>query len=198
VMPFSGSGVSWDFEIQYEDGSWDYPTVRDVMSNDGPYMRVTYMNDHLASLLDFDANPRLFQLAQDDVDVRCDRDAWRKRKLNGVVNETGASDEMPAKNSLKGDVDRDFLKDGVDERPSSCRHNTLFTLQEDREEWERLCMELAYDTPMAERLSLLAESNCNRRGNPRKDAPELMSRMKMMKMSGPSEAYECFRRPSRM
>jgi hypothetical protein len=192
-LAFSGSGVSWNFEMEYEDGSWGYPTVRDVMSNDGPHMHVTYMNDHLASLLDYDPNPRLFQLAEDDVDVRCDRDNWRKRKLNKDFDYT---DDMPAKNSLRGDVDRDFLVEGIDERPASCRHNTLFTLAEDREHWKQLCMELPYDTPMAERLALLAENNCARRGNPREDAPELRSSMRM-EMNGPMEAYECFHRPDR-
>jgi hypothetical protein len=192
-LHFSGSGVSWNFEIEQGDGSWDYPTVRDVMSNLGPRMYVTYMNDHLSPLLDYDPNPRLFQIAEDDVDVRCDRDVWRQRKLNHDFDYT---EDMPWRNSLRGNVDQDFLKEGVDERPSSCRHNTLFTLREDRMKWEQLCIELPYDTPMAERLALLAENNCNRRGNPRKDAPELMSAMKM-EMNGPAEAFECFHRPDR-
>lgn len=199
-MPFSGSGADWDFEMQYEDGSWDFPSVRDVLSNDGPHMRVTYMNDHLASLLDYDANPQLFQIADDDVDIRCDRDSWRRRHLREDDDDTYTSEaDMPAKNSLKGDVERDFLEEGVDERPNSCKHNTLFTLEEDRVEWKRLCMELPYDTPMADRLALLAESNCNRRGNPRKDAPELMAGMTSMEMNMnmAAEAYECFRRPNR-
>ncbi|KAG7365370.1 tyrosinase central domain containing protein [Nitzschia inconspicua] len=197
VMPFSGSGADWDFDMQCEDGSWGYPTVRDVMSNDGPYMHVTYMNDHLASLLDSEPNPRLFQVAEDDVDIRCDRDRWRKRKLNHVdSNETTATMEMLPKNSLKGNINQDFFVEGVDQRPRSCRHNTLFTLEEDRDEWRRLCMELPLDTPIADRLALLAESNCNRRGNPRKDDPELLPHMMTMDMDAPLEAFECFHRPA--
>jgi hypothetical protein len=193
-LPYSGSGASWNFEIEYEDGSRDYPTVRDVMSNHGPYMHVTYMNDHLAYLLDYDPNPRLFQLAEDDVDVRCDRDNWRNRKLNRDIDEI---EGVTAKNSLRGDVIQNIFKEGVDdERPTSCRNNALFTLEEDREQWKQLCMDLPYDTPMAERLALLAENNCNRRGNPRIDVSEFMSRMKM-EMNGPMEAFECFHRPDR-
>lgn len=194
-MPFRSREVSWDFQMEYEDGSRGYPTARDVMSNLGPYMHVTYMNDHLASLLGYDANPQIFQLAVDDVDVRCDRDEWRKRKLNQDthVNETDIL-HMLARNSLRGDVDREFLKEGADQRPASCRHNSLFTLQEDREEWHRLCMELPYDTPMAERLSLLAQRNCDRLGNPRSDDIQLMSTMNM-EMGGPEAAFQCFHKP---
>ena len=123
--------------MQYEDGSWGFPTARDVLSNHGPHMRVTYVNDHLAALLEYDANPQLHRIAQDDVDVRCDRDWWRKRRLEEDVSIEEILQEMPAKNSLQGKVDREFL-DADENMPSYCRNQrALFSLEADRDEWKK-------------------------------------------------------------
>ncbi|KAL3924564.1 MAG: hypothetical protein SGILL_000974 [Bacillariaceae sp.] len=184
--------------------------MTDVMSNERSNMQVTYMNDHLASLLGYDANPSLHQMATDDVDVQCDRDWWRKARKLESQNVSAEAEldaaSFPARNSLRGEIDRDFWEedDNIDNKnnhllPSSCRSHSsaLFTLEEDRQEWQRLCKELPYDTPMAERLALLSQSNCNRRGNPRSDDPELMSRMKMkMSMDAPLAAA-CHHVPKR-
>jgi len=201
-LPFRNRAVDWDFRMRYEDGSRDHPTPRDVMSNDGPVISVTYMNDHLASLIpDYDANPRLIQTAYDDVDIKCDRDDWRRRKLQkgtaSAERRGRETDDVPFRNSLRGDVTQDFVKaDGTDDRPNSCQQNNFFTLQEDREEWDRLCRELPASTTVAERFAILAQRNCNRRGNPRSDADELKSRMKMKSMDDvPLPAFECFHRP---
>ena len=81
-----------------------------------------------------------------------------------------------------------------------CGRPPVFTLQEDRDEWDRLCRELPASTSMAERLALLAESDCNRKGNPRSDAPEIRERISMTMLrafDAPSSAYECFHRPDR-
>jgi hypothetical protein len=195
-LPFETPGVSWDFRMSYEDGSRDFPTPRDLLSNDSPYMSVRYMNDHLASLLDYEANPRIIVPATDDVDVKCDRDGWR-RKLNEGMDPEDVDESLllPFRNSLRGDVEEsNFL---TEDAPRACQQKTHFTLQEDREEWERLCLELPFSTSVGERLALLAESTCNRRGNPRSDEPQLMQRMSMMKMTAPAAVYECFHRPDR-
>ena len=77
VMTYGSAAdqVSWDFRMEYEDGSWDYPTVREVLSNDSDLMSVRYMNDRLATLVpDYSPNRRLIEEAEGDVGVRCDRD----------------------------------------------------------------------------------------------------------------------------
>jgi hypothetical protein len=187
--------------MQYEDGSWGFPTARDVMSNSGPHMQVTYMNDHLAALLEYDANPQLHRVATDDVDIRCDRELWQRHRHLENASREKVLREMPPKNSLQGQVDRDDFLEADINMPSYCRNQrSLFTLEEDREEWKRLCMELPHDTPMAERLALLSQSNCDRRGNPRTDDPELLSRMNMMMTNmhhAASSAYECHHKPKR-
>jgi hypothetical protein len=158
-------------------------------------MQVRYLNDHLASLLDYEPNARLIVPATDDVEVKCDRDGWRRKTNEETVNDDTENSLLSSKNSLRGDATTsNFLKENV---PTSCEQKVRFTLQEDQDEWERLCRELPFATTMAERFALLAESNCIRRGNPRKDDPQLMERMTMMKMDGPAEAYECFHRPDR-
>ena len=101
-----------------------------------------------------------------------------------------------------------FAGNGADARSSSvdivqvtndvCGRPPIFTLQEDRDRWDRLCRELPANTTIAERLAMLAESNCNRKGNPRSDAPEIRERISMTMLeafSAPSSAYECFHRP---
>ena len=177
------------------------------------------MNDHLASLLEYDANPQLHRMATDDVDVRCDRDWWRRerRKLEESEDVDASTStiqeilmEMPAKNSLQGTVDPNFeaVEDDKGENhssqsslPSNCqstKHQTLFTLEADRDEWQRLCQDLPHDTLMADRLDLLAQSNCDRRGNPRTDEPEFIDRMTRMNMKGARpEAYACHHIPQR-
>lgn len=75
-----GIGVStWDFRMWYsEEGARPrFPTVRDVMNNDGPDMSVKYQNSYLNNLIPgYEPNPRLFQVANDFVAVKCDRDEW--------------------------------------------------------------------------------------------------------------------------
>ena len=240
---------SWDFRMHYLDSDPAFPTVRDVMNNDGPIMSVRYQNSYLNTLMpDYEPNPRLFQAANNAVPIRCDRDEWewirkrrnleRGRKQEEVDKEheelststaeveidgTGPQRIFPGffRSSLKGD-DAQEIEDNIDKyfsRPGEgrvknslstngadiievtndvCGRPPVFTLQEDRDEWDRLCRELPANTPMAERLALLAESDCKRKGNPRSDAPELRERISMTMMKafdGPSWAYECFHRP---
>jgi hypothetical protein len=245
---------SWDFRMPYLDSEPDYPTVRDVMNNDGPVMSVRYQNSYLNSLMpDYEPNPRLFQTATDTVPIKCNRDEWewmRKRRDLEQEQKQEEADEGQAetttsragpditgpqrifpevfRSSLRGDdaqeiednlefhfrtqggglVKNSLNGNGVDTRSSSadifevtndyCGKPPVFTLQEDRETWDRLCRELPANTSIAERLALMAESDCNRRGNPRSDAPELRERISMTMMKAfdaPSSAYECFHRP---
>ena len=242
---------SWDFRMSYPDSNPAYPTVRDVMNNDGPVMSVRYQNSYLNSLMpDYEPNPRLFQAATDTVPIKCNRDAWewgRKRRdleqeqkqykgdnsyamsinvmknANNIAAPERVFPEIP-RTSLRGDdaqdiennLERYFRRpgdrmknsipgNGVDIRPSSpdvveltndvCGLPPVFTLQEDRDEWDRLCRELPASTPIAERLARLAESDCQRRGNPRSDAPEIKERVSFRDFDAPSSAYECFSRP---
>lgn len=88
----------------------------------------------------------------------------------------------------------------VDFTLSVCAHPPVFTLKETRDEWSRLCRELPMSTPMEDRLAILAQHDCNRRGNQRSDAPELRERVNITMMKAfdaPSTAYECFHRPER-
>jgi hypothetical protein len=191
----AADSVSWDFRMQYEDGTWDYPTAREVLSNDGDMMSVRYMNDRLATLVPgYQPNRRLIEASEGDVGVRCDRERWRRLKSGDAVGEPLA--DPLEENSLHGQptTEQDFLETSMNEdKPSSCHQLNFFTLPEDRDEWDRLCRELPENTTVAERFALLAEKNCERRGNPRKDAvPSHMMKM----MSGfPSTAFECFHRP---
>lgn len=243
VMPFNVNGVSWDFQMELSSGSWGIPTVRDVLSNDSYGMSVRYQNDYLASLMpDYEPNPRLFQEAPNDVDIRCDRDTWRRRTLDtgswgdssipsprlkaGKKNARSLMSETTLsglKTSLRGEVrEQDTncllqsLNSNVGEtnnlndlsastpcqerytKPRTCQQINSFTLQEDREKWNFLCEELPETTTVAVRLALLAEYDCERRGNPRSDTKELMGRMKMPSMKNiPPAAYECFHRPDK-
>ncbi len=79
-----------------------------------------------------------------------------------------------------------------------CGRPPVFTLQEDREEWDHLCQVLPHNTTMAERLALMAESNCDRKGNPRTDDQKIKERIEITMLKdfdAPSSAYECFSRP---
>ncbi len=230
----------WDFMMHYPDAEADYPTVRDVMRNDGPVLSVRYQNSYLNTLMpDYEPNPKWFQVATDTVPVKCDRDEWeaRRKKRNleyeqksKGANEEGTSSAKPIteffRSSLRG-PDAQEIEDnldvlfrspnklknataanGMDARAHSadtvevtndyCGQPPVFTLQEDRDEWHRLCLELPATTTMAERLALLAESDCNRRGNPRSDDPELNKGITMtafMDPDAPSASFECFHRP---
>mmetsp|Transcript_48015 Transcript_48015/g.99405 ORF Transcript_48015/g.99405 Transcript_48015/m.99405 type:complete len:575 (+) Transcript_48015:62-1786(+) len=257
VLPYQPSVrlSSWDFRMVYSEDDREpaFPTVRDVMNNDGPNMSVRYQNSYLTALMpDYEPNPRLFQAATDSVPVKCNRNRWensRKRRelerenhkefienvtktthkdikelnernfpdfyrssLRGgdaqeIENNIGhyfrGPEENRVKNSLgglggHGVVIRSSGADIVDVTNDVCGKPPVFTLQEDRDEWDRLCRELPVNTSMAERLALLAESDCNRKGNPRSDAPEIRERISMTMMeafSAPSSAYECFHRP---
>ena len=245
---------SWDFRMEYPDSEPDFPTVRDVMNNDGPLLSVRYQNSYLNSLMpDYEPNPRLFTPVTDSVPVRCDRDEWewtrKRRNLEEQQKEETDSEETEPeqkdhetdtdetsssmkdvthilRTSLRGDDVEEIENDpesffrspdrfkhnqignGMDIRSSNidhveathdyCGRPPVFTMQEDRDEWDRLCQELPESTSMAERLALLAESNCNRRGNPRSDAPEFKERISITMMKAfdaPSSAYECFSRP---
>ncbi|VEU34084.1 unnamed protein product [Pseudo-nitzschia multistriata] len=254
---------NWDFRMTYPDGSQAYPTVRDIMNNDGETLSVRYQNSYLNSLMpDYVANPRLFQVATDGVPVKCDRDEWewarKKRKLeqerkpedehehqdlrkNSLVGASANSTstllfsnhqhvfvpnafrssirgkdaqeiedhpELYFRKPGDGRVKNDLEGNGINTRYRSsdvvgvtseeCGKPPVFSLQEDRDEWDRLCRVLPKDTPIVERLALLAKSNCGRRGNPRSDAPEIRERLTMTIMGAfdaPSSAYECFHRP---
>jgi hypothetical protein len=268
-LPFmaASSVSSWDFRMAYsaeEDSGPAFPTVRDVMTNDGPDLSVRYMNSNLNNLIPgYTANPRLFQVATDFVGVKCNRDKWewtRRRNLEEeeqqqklaeeessrsttgdasatsiLMNQTDLmssgthDDENQIKfphffrSSLRGDdaqsieddADSYFRTKGdgrvesnldldqsdiVDVNIAACAHPPVFTLQETRVEWNRLCRELPASTSVADRLALLAKSDCNRKGNPRSDAPEIRERISMTMMNafdGPSSSYECFHRPDR-
>mmetsp|Transcript_25494 Transcript_25494/g.59729 ORF Transcript_25494/g.59729 Transcript_25494/m.59729 type:complete len:559 (-) Transcript_25494:133-1809(-) len=243
---------SWDFRMPYTDSDPAYPTVRDVMNNDGPVMSVRYQNSYLNSLMpDYEPNPRLFQAATDTVPIKCNRDAWewsRKRRnleqeQKQKQNQEDLDHATPFKDlyitnistpqmvfpesrrsSLRGDGAQDienniehyFRRSGdrmkssiagnsAGVRPTSadvveltndvCGLPPVFTLQEDRDEWDRFCRELPASTTIAERLALLAESDCKRRGDPRSDAPEIKERVSFKAFDAPSSTYECFSRP---
>jgi hypothetical protein len=216
-LPFGSGDTSWDFRMQYEDGSLAYPTARDVLSNDNPNFHVKYQNDFLASLLPgYEPNPRLFQVAEDTVDIQCDRDEWWKksRKLLDLLDDDNNNDNSDRnipdgstspeenrsvefsyakKSSMKGLVN----STNKQEYPTTCQQRNFFTRQEDRDEWDRLCKEMPSTTTTAERLAVLAERDCERRGNPRTDSKAFMDRLQMMKMTrkAPSAAYACFHRP---
>lgn len=236
TMPFEQAErvADWDFRMTYteSDSEQAYPTVRDVMKNDGPNFSVRYQNSYLNSLMpDYEANPRLFTVATDSVPIKCDRDEWewgRKKRELGESREATFSNFF--RSSLRGDdieeiegnhnvyfrsrgegrVKNDLSGIGIHSRVDSvdieevthgiCGIPPVFTLQEDRDEWDRLCRELPANTTIAERLALMAESNCNRRGNPRSDAPEIKERISMTVMkdfNATSAAYECFHRPDK-
>lgn len=187
--------VSHDFMMQHEDGSRRYPTVRDVLSLDSDVMSVRYMNDRMAAMIPgYEPNWRLFEAAASDDDrVTCNRDAWRKLQQGGDEPEDTA-EQILQQNSLRGQITT--ASDFLETKPASCQQSIPFTLPEDREEWDRLCRELPENTTVAERFALMAERNCERRGNPRKD--ELPSHMQMMGKVVKPEAYECFHRPDKV
>ena len=247
-LPFQAAErlASWNFRMTYEDGERAYPTVRDVMNNDGENLSVRYQNSYLNRLMpDYEPNPRLFQTASGSVPVKCNRDEWewsrRTRNLereqepdqkdsDAFTTSTGNRVVVPEffRSSLRGAdaeeiennpelffrtpgdgrVKNDLAGNGVDTRSKSsdvvgvtsgvCGQPPVFSLKEDRDEWDRLCRDLPADTSIGERLALLAQSNCNRKGNPRSDAPELRERVSMTMMKAfdaPASAYECFHRP---
>ncbi|KAG7365371.1 tyrosinase central domain containing protein [Nitzschia inconspicua] len=194
---WAASQVSHDFRMRFDDGSLGYPTVREVLSFDSDLMSVRYMNDRLASMIPgYEPNGRLFEAATRNTDgVRCNRNSWRELQKQ----ETGADNELDdqtliTKNSLRGQMTtaENFLKTN----PSTCEQMNQFTQPEDREEWDRLCREMPENTTVAERFALLAEANCQRRGNPRKDELHLQMHM-MMERSIKPEAFECFHRPDK-
>jgi hypothetical protein len=186
-MPFRQGQMDWDFRMEYEDGSKSIPTIRDVMSNDSPSMSVRYMNDPLVSSLPgYEPNPRLFDEATEDIGVRCNRDSWRRKLANPdlVSTEQEAHDRKTMK--LFHEIDLTL--------PATCQQRRPFKKEEDRKDWELLCRALPEDTSVAERLAIMAEGICARKGNPRSDA--LMSRMKMS-ADVPLPAFACFHRPDR-
>ena len=242
---------SWDFKMHYQDSEPDFPTVREVLDNDGPVLSVRYQNSYLTVLMpDYEPNLRLFQPATDTVPVKCDRDGWesnrRKLEREKKQQETDEGDIEPLttlitmtnnvvpkrifpgvfRSSLRGgdtqeieDNLESFFRapvrvknalngNGIGIRSSSadivevtndyCGRPPVFTIQEDRDEWDHLCQKLPANTTMAERLAMLAEFDCNRRGNPRSDAPELNEGMTMTAFvdpDAPLSSFECFHRP---
>jgi hypothetical protein len=90
-LPFpSQEDVAWDFRL----GGDDYPTPRDIMSNDD-IIHVRYAEDQMARLLAFDANPGWFQAASSSsIDVVCDSATRRSsgRKLLAGHHETPVED----------------------------------------------------------------------------------------------------------
>lgn len=186
--------ISHDFRMEFDDGSRAYPTVREVLSLDSNVMSVRYMNDRMAAMLSgYEPNWRLFEEARrNDDGVTCNRDQWRNLQGN-----TDEETEQPSfqQNYLRGQMtsNEDFLGKTDTE---SCQHSIDFTQPDDQAEWDRLCMVLPVNTTIAERFALLAEANCERRGNPRKD--ELRSHMQLMAHHTKPEAYECFHRPDKM
>jgi hypothetical protein len=85
--------------------------------------------------------------------------------------------------------------EGEESKSSYCQQINSFILKEDGDEWDRLCREMPHNTTIAERFALLAENNCERRGNPRSVA-SVHERMNMTSNLRP-EALECFHRPDR-
>jgi len=129
------------------------------------------------------------------------RSSLRGDDAQEIEDDLGFYFRMPGggrvKNGLAGngaDI-RSSSADIIEVTNDVCGRPPVFTLQEDRDEWDRLCKELPKDTTIAERLALLAESDCKRKGNPRSDAPELRERITMREFDAPSSAYECFHRP---
>ena len=249
TLPYSQAEriSSWDFRMQHQDRDPEYPTVREVMNNDGDVMSVRYQNSYLNNLMpDYEPNPRWFQPARDTVPVKCDRDSFeeakRRRDLENEqkpqleevlerltafrtkLDTTHSRIRNFFRTSLHGN-DADEIEDnlepfvrppvknplasnGMDIRAGSadtedvtmdyCGRPPLFTLQQDRDEWDRLCQELPANTTIPERLALMAESDCNRRGNPRSDDPALTMDMSMtafMDPDAPLASFECFHRP---
>lgn len=257
-LPFEQSEnlSSWDFRMWYTDSEPAYPTVRDVMNNDGPVLSVRYQNSYLNALMpNYEANPRLFTTATDTVPIKCNRNEWewmrkqRNLEQERIQNEAEGNEEHEKtytpltstdkatpervfpeffRSSLRGDdakeIEDNFkfhfrspgegrlkngllsknadaqlsVTDNIDVTNDVCGMPPIFTLQEHRDEWDRLCRELPADTSIPERLAILAESDCKRKGNPRSDAPEIRERItttSMKDFNAPSSAYECFHRP---
>lgn len=197
-MPFASvRQLSHDFRMQYDDGSWNYPTVRELISMDSSVMSIRYMNDRLVSMIpQYSPNPRWFEASsRADIPVRCIRNG--RRELQEKDEDSGL-EKVIRHDSLRGPMKHNnaesFLADN--NKPATCQQINTFTLREDREEWDRLCRELPEDTPVAERFALLAEHNCERRGNPRKDQiPSKMGAMMRISNHTRPEAFECFHRP---
>jgi hypothetical protein len=192
TMAFEASGqISHDFMMEYEDGTLGYPTVREVLSLDSSVLSVRYMNDRLATMIpDYQPNHRLFQSAEsNDNLVRCNRN--RRREMN---EQDGTGEELTGlqQNMLRGQL---TIKDEyIESTTSICQRRNTFTLQEDREDWDQLCLETPENITVAERFALMAERNCKRRGYPRKD--QIHAQMKMSHKTKP-EAFECFHRPDK-
>lgn len=119
-MPFSNSDIWWDFRMVDEDGNRWYPSPREVLSNEGPYMSVRYQNDYLSTLLPgYEPNPNLFQSARGNVRVKCrDRgwsEWWRTRRgLVGGNNQTEEvynSMEADSKNTELNEEDKRFAEE---------------------------------------------------------------------------------------
>jgi hypothetical protein len=189
-MPFRPGEIDWDFTMEHEDGSRSIPTIRDVMSNDSPFMSVRYMNDPLVSLIPgHEPNPMLFQEAIEDFGVRCDRDVWRRKleNLDLPRTEEEAADRQVTRRKMTS-----FTNEINYTLPVACEQRKAFNKQADQEEWERLCQELPEETSVADRFATMAEITCARKGNPRSDA--LKARMKMS-ADTPLPAFACFHRP---
>jgi hypothetical protein len=194
VMAFEASEeISHDFMMEYEDGTLGYPTVREVLSLDSNVMSVRYMNDRLVSMIpDYQPNRKLFEAAESNDDaVRCDRNRRRELQEQDGTSEESTRQRMQ-QNLLRGQLT--FKEYFLESQTSTCQQLNTFTLEEDREDWNRLCLELPENATVAERFALMAERNCQRRGYPRKD--ELLSRLKMSSKTKP-EAFECFHRPDK-
>jgi Common central domain of tyrosinase len=170
------------------DGDNEFPTAREVLDN--TQMRVRYLDDNLAGLLertdDYEANGQLFEPG-DNSGGGCRRRHQRDRKMfSGGLR--GWSDEgiewhhqMPLENNVDG-FDSDALnlgpslsEDGVSETnttnelPSFCQPPTpSFTLEKDRQRWNDYCQLLADPdarietniTSAVDLFAVLAELDC--------------------------------------
>jgi hypothetical protein len=79
-MPFSHPDLWWDFRmVDQSTGERWYPSPREVMSYESPYMSVRYQNDFLSTLIpDYEPNPNIVQLASDRVRTKCRDRGWNE------------------------------------------------------------------------------------------------------------------------
>jgi hypothetical protein len=221
-MPFpSLSDVGWDFRL-----GGDFPTPRDVISNDDN-IQVRYIDDQLARTLRYTPNPRWFEQAPSgDMGNSCDRNRRNERalKLGGgrlKNHQEGTVEEMIDSTSLRGNrysndllsnLKNDLQQKYQDEinvsdvtsfsddessnitSISDCLNMNTFTNIDERTLWDDLCHDLPLTTTYPERLAALAQSECQKRGNPFSANVDWIERMNMR---NELIAFECFHLPDR-
>jgi Common central domain of tyrosinase len=211
-QPFGLDEISWDFRMEWEEEDtaeeWSikraYPTPRDLLPNRQPHVSVRYVNDYLPSIMsDFDPNPQWFQVAKDNVEIRCDHDRlhWdgSSRSL-AVSNQVKSTKKYYQGNNLRGYLATRKTHSLL----PACYQRNPFTRARDRERWIYLCQTLPKDTSIADRLVAMAEADCNERWGMK----DMMNGHSMAanatqqwirNMGKPKElaAFECFHRPDR-